>query len=180
MKLLLHICCAHCLIYPLQWLRSQGAEVTGYFYNPNIHPLAEYKKRKQALSEYTDTMNCQVEYVKGYDLESFFQTINTQSAEPGRCLGCYQLRLKNTAEEAKKNGFEAYTTTLLVSPYQRHEELRQIGKEIGQQTGVRFLYHDFREGWSQAFEESKTLKLYRQKYCGCLYSERKRYGYARD
>ncbi len=180
MKLLLHICCANCLIYPLQRFKQEGIEVTGYFYNPNIHPLAEYKKRRQTLTEYSKQCGLDVEYVKGYDLESFFQNIAGCEAEPARCRRCYQMRLQKTAEFARDNGFDAFSTTLLVSPYQQHEILQQTGQEIAEAAGIEFFYQDFRSGWNQALEESKNLRLYRQKYCGCLYSERDRYRYARN
>ncbi|MFY9402306.1 MAG: epoxyqueuosine reductase QueH [Candidatus Omnitrophota bacterium] len=172
MKLLIHICCAPCLIHPLEVLNLKGFKVFGLFYNPNIHPFLEYKQRKDALSN------------AGFDIDlifpeylpqEFFRAVNFKEDAPVRCLACWRLRLKKTAVIAKLNGFDYFTTTLLVSPYQDHQALKRIGDEVSKEEEVKFCYLDFRPGFRKAHEEARAKGLYMQKYCGCIYSEIERY-----
>lgn len=182
MKILLHLCCGPCSIYPIKYLRGlvaeleadlKGHEVVGYFYNPNIHPYKEFKHRLATAREYTEKIGFPLLVDKSYPLEEFIQA---QLSDPqGRCHTCYSWRLKETARLAKEQGFDAFTTTLLVSPYQKHELIREIGQEVEQETGVPFHYVDFRSGWDEGVTESKELELYRQPYCGCIFSEKERY-----
>jgi predicted adenine nucleotide alpha hydrolase (AANH) superfamily ATPase len=173
MKALLHICCAPCAIYPLTTPFFQAHDITGFFYNPNIHPYAEYIKRREALVAFADTSSLTVSYESGYQIEDFFRAINGQ--EDTRCARCYRLRLEKTAQLSHHNGFAAFSSTLLYSKYQNHELIREIGEEIAATWRLTFLYEDFRKGWQAGIEESKRLGLYRQRYCGCLYSERERF-----
>ncbi|MFA5096249.1 MAG: epoxyqueuosine reductase QueH [Candidatus Omnitrophota bacterium] len=167
MKVLLHTCCGPCLIYPLQKLSSEGFQVTGFFYNPNIHPLAEYLKRKEAVIG----LGAGIEVLyPAYSPREFFRAVNSQENAPQRCAICWRLRLKQTARAAKEGGFDYFTTTLLVSPYQDQGLLKTIGEEIAQEEGVKFYYSDFRTGFRQAHNEAYAKGIYCQKYCGCLYS----------
>ena len=193
MELLLHTCCAPCLIYPLERLRQNGLEATGFFYNPNIHPFSEYKNRKQAIEDLKKTVDIEIVYPE-YKPEEFFQAINPvrdtflpsgctvvsngvnlKEKTLERCAICWSLRLKKTAEEAKEKGFDAFTTTLLVSPYQDHEKLRKIANDITEEIGIEFYYEDFRQGFRSAHEQAKKKGIYCQKYCGCIYSMSRRF-----
>ncbi len=145
----------------------------GFFYRHNIHPFTECLKREQALKEYASTIDLQVIYQEGYDLEGFLQ--NVVYRESNRCNHCYHDRLRSTALIAKRGKFDCFSTTLLYSKFQRHEVIKNMGKAIGKETGVQFFYHDFREFWKAGIEESKQLNMYRQQYCGCIYSEKERY-----
>ncbi|MGE5552475.1 MAG: epoxyqueuosine reductase QueH [Betaproteobacteria bacterium] len=172
-RLLLHACCAPCTIHPLAVLREEGWDVAGYFYNPNIHPYREWQRRRDTLAEYAARENLPVTWVEGYDLNAFLA--EALAAGPSRCLSCYRRRLSATARAAREGGFGAFSTTLLVSPYQKHDEVRQIGEEVAQAEGVSFIYRDFRPGFRPAQARAKELGLYRQPYCGCIFSERERY-----
>ena len=174
MKILLHTCCAPCMIYPLERLKGQGHNVTGYFYNPNIHPLVEFRNRKDAVKELSKELDFKVDY-PGYAPEDFFRAVNLKETNPVRCQICWGLRLRRTAKESRAGGFDAFTTTLLVSPYQDQELLKKIGSGIAQEEGVEFYYEDFRPGFRQAHQEAKAKGVYCQKYCGCIYSEIERY-----
>jgi len=168
MKLLLHTCCAPCLAYPLEVLRNAGFQVTGFFYNPNIHPLAEYLKRKEALAVLAPGIEM---LYPEYSPREFFRAVNLKEEAPERCSICWRQRLKKTAQAAKAAGFEYFTTTLLVSPYQDQELLKKIGNEIAQEEGVEFYYADFRPGFRPAHDAAKAKGVYCQRYCGCIYSE---------
>jgi hypothetical protein len=173
MKILLHICCAPCSIYPIRILRSEGYTLMGYFYGANIHPHTEYLKRRHALEDYSNQVELQVIFQKGYDLEGFLQKIVFR--ESRRCSICYYERLQAAAFAAKKGNFDAFTTTLLYSKFQDHDEVRSLGESLGAKIGINFYYRDFREGWKEGIETSKALGMYRQSYCGCIYSEKERY-----
>lgn len=171
MKLLLHTCCAPCLIYPLEQLGNKGFEVEGLFYNPNIHPFSEYKNRKQAVIDFNDKVSKINIVYSQYLPEEYFHTVNLHESGPGRCSFCQSLRLRKTARLAKEKGFEAFSTTLLVSPYQNQELIRKMGEVIAADEGVGFYYEDFRPGFKKAHDLAKSIGIYRQKYCGCIYSE---------
>lgn len=173
MKILLHICCANCALYPLQRLHEECHEIFGFFYNPNIHPYEEYKKRLEAVKEIEKKFMIRMIYHDHYDLEDFLRSIVFRESE--RCNVCYYLRLEATAQIAKKGKFDAFTSTLLGSKHQNHELIKQIGLAAGKKRGVNFFYSDFREGWAEGREMSKKLGLYRQQYCGCIYSEKERF-----
>jgi len=175
MKLLLHICCAPCSIHPYrQFSLNNRDSITGFFYNPNIHPFTEYARRKDALLDYSKNEKIEVVFHK-YDMENFFREISGSEAPPARCGVCWRMRLLETAVFAKKNGFDAFSTTLLVSPYQDQGNLKRIGQDISRKTGIEFLYRDFRDGFRASQDEARGSKLYRQKYCGCIYSEKERF-----
>lgn len=173
MKILLHTCCGPCSIYPVSQLRDANHEVMGFFYRHNIHPFQECLKRESTLKAYAADINLKVIYQKDYQLETFLQSIAFR--EDDRCRFCYHARLNAAALVAKKGKFEAFTTTLLYSKYQNHALIRQTGEALAKKHGVRFYYEDFRPGWQTGIKISKELNLYRQQYCGCIYSERDRY-----
>lgn len=173
MKILLHICCAPCAIYPLKILRSEGFEVMGFFYNRNIHPFQECQRRENALKTYAEQVDLEVIYQEGYDMETFLQNVVFREEE--RCYYCYHDRLKTAAIIARHGKFDHFTSTLLQSKFQKHDIIRSIGESLGKSYGVPFLYRDFREGWKEGIETSKRLNMYRQQYCGCIYSEKERF-----
>jgi len=173
MKILLHICCAPCAIYPLKILQQCKFDTMGFFYRHNIHPFTECKKREDTLKKYADKNDLNVIYQKGYALEIFLQKIIFR--ETHRCEICYHERLSATAQIAKKGEFNYFTTTLLYSKYQKHDMIKTIGEAIGEKFNIPFFYTDFREGWKKGIEASKQFGMYRQKYCGCIYSEKERF-----
>ena len=173
MKVLLHICCANCAIYPIKSMKEDGHEVMGFFYRHNIHPYTECLKRQEALDAYAEKIDLKVIYQEGYDLEGFIQNVAFRESE--RCNYCYHDRLRSTALIAKRGKFNSFSSTLLYSKHQNHELIRSMGESIGKAVGVPFLYHDYREGWKEGIECSKQMGLYRQHYCGCIYSEKERY-----
>ncbi|MFH2060450.1 MAG: epoxyqueuosine reductase QueH [Pseudomonadota bacterium] len=173
MKLLLHTCCGPCSIYPVSILRQMNMDIMGFFYRHNIHPFQECQKREETLKEYAESIDLNVICQKDYKLEEFIQSIAFR--EHDRCRYCYHDRLKATAKMAKKGNFGAFSTTLLYSKFQNHDLIRQIGEAIAKKEEIPFFYHDFREGWKLGIEESKHLNMYRQQYCGCVYSEKDRY-----
>jgi hypothetical protein len=172
-KIILHICCAPCTIYPLHVLRAEGHDVRGLFYNPNIHPYREYRRRLDTLAEYAGRVGLIYRKAETYDMEEFLRGVAFR--EQDRCLFCYRLRLEETARMAAENGFTAFTTTLLYSRFQKHDLIRIVAENLAKQYGIAFYYRDFREGWQEGIRISKEMGLYRQPYCGCIYSEKERY-----
>jgi epoxyqueuosine reductase len=173
MKVLLHICCAPCTIYPLKVLRGAGHDVTGFFYNPNIHPYTEFRRRLDTVSVYSTVVRLPVTIDDSYNVEAYLNKVLPLGKD--RCLACYRLRLERAFVEAGRVEAEAVTTTLLYSRYQRHDEIRAIGEELSASYDIPFLYLDFREGWKEGLDESRGLGLYRQQYCGCIVSEQERF-----
>ena len=168
MKILLHACCAPCLIYPFQKLQEKGIEADVFFYNPNIHPEEEFEKRKTALEDLRKTTSIKVIYPP-YDPKEYYSAVH-EEPRPARCHLCWALRLKKTAQAAKEFKYDGFSSTLLVSPHQDHEALRSIGEDVAKEAGVPFYYEDFRPGYPKAREKAKILGIYRQKYCGCIFS----------
>ncbi len=179
MRLLLHICCGPCALMPLARLAEEGHALTGYFDNPNIHPLAEYLRRREGALQAAAHHGVPLLFPEDrpeYDAESWCRAA---LAHPGgRCAHCFSSRLDRAAQTAKALGLDAFTSSLLYSRRQNHEGIRQAGEEAAARHGVSFFYRDFRPFWQQGIDESKALGLYRQQYCGCLFSEQERY--ARD
>ena len=173
MKLLMHICCGPCTIYPLKELRTHGHDVTGLFYNPNIHPYMEYSRRKQTLQDYAEKIFLNVIWPEGYLLEEFLRQVASRPED--RCFYCLTDRMKYAAEQAKKENFDAFTSTLLYSRYQKHDLIKEIGETLSRQLGIQFFYQDFRSGWNEGVKISRELGMYRQPYCGCIYSEKERF-----
>jgi len=173
LRILLHNCCGPCTIYPLKKLREKGFMVHGYFYNPNIHPYTEWQKRKDALVQYAGENGLPLIVDENYDLEDYLRAVVHR--EKIRCQFCYYMRLRKAARVAARGGFAAFSTTLLVSPYQKHDLIRETGQAVAEETGVPFYYEDFRPGYREAVEISRALGMYRQQYCGCIFSEKERY-----
>jgi predicted adenine nucleotide alpha hydrolase (AANH) superfamily ATPase len=173
MKTLLHICCANCAIYPVKTLREEGKELTGYFFNHNIHPYQEFRRRLDTVHQYAEQVALPLISNDDYALDEFLAHV---AADPARrCTYCYLSRLEATARYAAEHGFDAFSTSLLYSRYQQHAVIRASGESLGQRYGIDFLYEDFRTGWQEGIVVSKAMGLYRQQYCGCIYSERDRY-----
>jgi len=174
MKLLMHTCCAPCSVYCIDTLRKEQIEPTLYWFNPNIHPYMEYKARRDTLKEYSQSINVNAIFEEKYGLRDFCENIIDDI--DGRCSNyCYPVRLEQTAKFAKQHGFDTYTTTLLVSPYQQHEKIHELGDKIAKEYGLNFLYRDFRVGFREGQAKARELGLYMQKYCGCIFSEEDRY-----
>lgn len=173
MNILFHICCAPCALYPYYRLKEEGMEPTGFFYNPNIHPYLEYKRRLETVRDFSARVGLDVHCRDTYELDEFLVRVAGKGAL--RCEHCYRMRLAAACAAAKKEGFPAYTTSLLYSKHQKHDLIRGIGQEMASEHGVEFYYEDFRRGWREGIVESKAMGLYRQQYCGCIYSERDRY-----
>ncbi len=173
MKILLHICCAPCTIYPARILREEGVDILGFFYNPNIHPYQEYQKRLDALQEYKTNQGLEVLISEGYPLEDFLRGL--VQSEGDRCAFCYSHRLQATAVLANREGIKTFSTTLLYSRYQKHDLVREIGEQVARKYDLKFFYRDFREGWTEGQKSAREVGLYRQRYCGCIYSEKERY-----
>jgi len=172
-KILFHICCAPCAIYPVAEMRAAGMDVTGFFDNHNIHPYQEYRRRLDAVVAYAEMNSLEVIYREEYRLEEFLAAVAAKPEE--RCRYCYASRLERTAAAAAAGGFEVFSSSLLYSRYQNHDSIRQLGEEAGRKFGVHFHYDDFRRGWQEGIRLSKLSGLYRQQYCGCVYSEKERY-----
>jgi hypothetical protein len=155
-------------------LRDEGFEVTGLFLNPNIHPLREYLRRKGALLEVSEKLDFPVIYKdEEYEPQEYFRRVAYREAN--RCFHCYSMRLERAHSIAGRGGFEAFTSTLLYSRRQKHEMIAQLCRDLAGGGAPEFLYRDFRQGWKQGVEESKAMGVYRQQYCGCLFSEAERY-----
>jgi len=175
MRILLHICCAPCATYTIKRLWEEGFEVTGFWYNPNIHPWTEHEKRRESLVKYAEAIGLPTIWKERYDMPLFLRAVVGHERFGERCTICYRLRLEKTADVASERGFDAFTTTLLISPYQDQELIRHIGEEIGARYGVEFHFEDFRWGWSERGRLTREHGLYRQQYCGCIFSEWERY-----
>jgi len=173
MQILLHICCGNCAIYPVKILREQNHDLIGYFYNHNIHPYQEFQKRLTTTKDYAEQVELPLICNQDYRLDEFLAAV-AQNPEQ-RCSYCYQSRLRATAEEAHRRGIAAFTTTLLYSRYQQHQAIVDFGRKLAEEYGLIFHYQDFRRGWNEGIRISKEMGLYRQQYCGCIYSERDRY-----
>lgn len=170
---LMHTCCAPCSVACIDSLRAEGIEPVCYWYNPNIHPFTEYRERRNTLRAYAQTVGVRLIERDEYGLRDFLTAVD--GAFDARCPVCYRLRLDAAAQYAAENGFEAFTTTLLISPYQNHELLIETGKAAESRYGVPFLYRDFRPVFHKGQETARALGLYMQKYCGCIFSEEDRY-----
>ncbi|HWR09426.1 epoxyqueuosine reductase QueH [Sporomusa sp.] len=176
MRMLLHVCCGPCAVFPLKHLQQTypGAEITGYFYNPNIHPYKEFMRRLDTLKNFAGKIGINNLIInESYTLEEFLR--QALATPGGRCRYCYDLRMLQTARYAKEHGFDCFSTTLLVSPYQQHELIKEAAEAAARAEGVDFCYADFRTGWQEGVKISRELEMYRQPYCGCVFSEKDRY-----
>lgn len=189
-KILVHTCCAPCLAFLYSELKYKF-EIIAYFYNPNIHPFKEYKNRKNALIEF-----CRINSIKliikdndDYNFEDWFEYIyykqneekkdrfflNIKNNRDFRCKNCYEFRLLETVNMANNLGIKKFTTTLLYSIYQNHEFLKNSCYELSKKNSLDFYYEDFRKGWQKGFDLYNETGLYKQNYCGCIFSENERF-----
>lgn len=179
-KLLVHSCCAPCSGYVLEYL-NKYFNITVLYYNPNIYPFEEYEYRKNEQKRLISEMKFEnpVSFIDcDYDNDSFNKAVKGLESEPEggkRCEKCFELRLNKTAEVAKENGFDYFVTTLSISPLKNAETLNRIGKEVGEKYGVKYLLSDFKKnnGYKRSIELSREYSLYRQNFCGCVYSKQK-------
>ncbi len=168
-KILLHTCCAPCLLYPYQVLSEQGFEVISFWYNPNIFPYSEKMKRYFCLKEYCESNGIELLSVPSTP-DDFYRGIFLYRSFSSRCAKCWYLRLRKSAEIANRIGIRKFTTTLLVSIYQDPEIINSLGKKVENEVGVEYLPFDFRDGFDWAHKRSKEIGLYLQKWCGCIFS----------
>jgi predicted adenine nucleotide alpha hydrolase (AANH) superfamily ATPase len=172
-KALIHVCCAHCAAYTAEYWRQQGHEITGFWYNPNIHPFTEHQQRLESMKTLAKEIDLPLIIDEGYDIPEYFRRVVGHETE--RCQHCFELRLGKTADIAIEKSYDTFTTTLLISPHQKHELIKEIGEKAGEEKGVNFLYADLRKRYSDSRHITKPMDLYRQQYCGCVYSEWERY-----
>lgn len=171
--ILLHACCGPCMIIPAAQIAAEGLQYSAYFFNPNIHPYQEFRQRRDTLAEFCELENIPVHIHEKYGLTEFLREIVFH--EKRRCALCYAIRLEATATFAVKNNYNAFSTTLLYSRYQNHEMIKEICVNLAEKYNIMFYYRDFRAGWSEGIRLSKERQMYRQSYCGCIYSEQERY-----
>ncbi len=168
-SILLHTCCGRCTTYVLKRLREEGFQVTGFWYNPNIHPYLEHERRREAMLTYAQKVELPMIIYDGYEMPLYLREVVGEEA--GRCEICYRMRLKKAAQTAKEHSFPRFTTTLLISIYQDRDLIKRVGEEAAREKRVEFLYEDFSHGWQEHYELSQEAGIYKQKYCGCIYSE---------
>ena len=173
MKTLLHICCAPCANQCIEVLRGDHFEVTGFWYNPNIHPFTEYRARRNCVRDYAVTIELPVIEQNDYALRPFVRTVAEDIAN--RCGKCYEMRLFETAKTAKAQGFDGFTSSLFISPYQNHSLMMEVAQRAADEYGVQFVYEDFRPLFRDGQDFAREHGFYMQKYCGCVFSEEGRY-----
>ncbi len=147
---------------------EEDLDVTAYFYNPNIHPESEFEKRVKALKKYSSAKDINAIIIENYDIGSFEREVVSKRGD--RCENCYRLRLEAAACYAIHNKYDCFSTTLLLSPYQKHDLVKSIGEETSKKYGIGFYYKDLRPFYIESIRISKAMGLYRQKYCGCYIS----------
>jgi len=180
MKILLHACCAPCSIQCVEALAEEHIKPDLFWYNPNIHPYTEYRSRLESLRVFAEDKTLPLIIDNEYGLRSFVKNAtlieqNSAGESSGRCAFCYRLRLEKAAILAVEKAYDAFSTTLLISTYQNHQLIRQIGEELAGAYHIEFLYRDFRPRFRRGREQAREAGYYMQKYCGCIYSEEERY-----
>ena len=173
MHTLLHICCAPCANQCVVALRTDGLEVTGLWYNPNIHPFTEYRSRRNCVREYAEQVSLTLLEKNDYALRPFVRAVAEDIGN--RCGKCYEMRLFEAARAAKEGGFDSFTSSLFISPYQNHELMAETAQRAADAFGVEFLYRDFRPYFRAGQDYAREHGFYMQKYCGCVFSEEERY-----
>ncbi|MBQ9072474.1 MAG: epoxyqueuosine reductase QueH [Bacilli bacterium] len=178
-SLLLHACCGPCSSYVLEYL-SNYFDITIYYYNPNIYPIEEYTRRKEELKTFVNKFNNKIKVIEElYNPDDYYKNIKgleRLGEKSKRCYKCYEFRLDKTAKYAKENNYDYFTTTLSISPYKNADWLNEIGKNMEEKYNIDYLFADFKKknGYKRSLELSKEYKLYRQDYCGCVYSKQMR------
>ena len=173
MKLLLHTCCAPCSLSLVPFFLFFCITPDLFWFNPNIHPYTEYKARRDCLIDYAKEMELSVKVKENYGLREFVKAVAADI--DSRCKHCYYVRMLETAKFAKENGYDAFSTTLLCSPYQDHEGIKRAGEALAAEFGIEFLYRDFRPNFRECNNKAREKGFYMQKYCGCIFSEEDRY-----
>ena len=173
MNTLLHICCAPCANQCVEVLKKENIEVTGFWYNPNIHPFTEYRARRNCVREYAQSIGMKLIEQNDYALRPFVRAVAEDIGN--RCVKCYEMRLFAAAAAAKEGGFDSFTSSLFISPYQNHELMKEVAQRAAEEYGVEFLYRDFREVFKAGQTYAREHEFYMQKYCGCVFSEEERY-----
>jgi len=171
MKVLMHMCCAPCAVYPVQAMKEKGIEIDGLFYNPNIHPFEEFQKREDNVEKLAEKEGFLVHYLPDFKEDLW---LALESKDQNRCNMCYEMRLKRAFEFAKEHGYDAVTTSLLVSPYQQHDVIIDIALKYAKIYNMPFYYEDFRLGYKEGQKLAKEYGLYCQRYCGCILSLKER------
>jgi len=207
-KLLLHICCGVCALGIVKKLKQDGIQITGYFYNPNIHPFMEFLKRLRAVEVMAEQDKLTILYERDYGLDAYLNYVapHAKSYDTARCEKCYEMRLTQTARKARELGFDSFTSTLIISPQQNQAVIKNMGEKIAKDHGIIFKYDSI--DWQSRFsgilpsiggsnllkqncrpitdlyqeckEMAKKRNLYRQQYCGCVFSEYERYHHKND
>ncbi len=171
--LLLHVCCGPCACYSVEVFRKEGFDLTAYWYNSNIHPHKENLERLKATKIFSEKRELSLVMDDEYGIDAWLEAVRpgrmTKNKED-RCALCYTMRMERTAIKAKEKGISRFSTTLLYSRYQFHDRIKSIGEELQEKHGVEFIYRDLRVGWNEGIRISKEMGLYRQKYCGCVFS----------
>jgi len=173
MNLLLHTCCGPCAVKCIETLKNEGVTPDLFWHNPNIHPFTEYISRLESLTLLAERTELNLITFGEYGLRSFLAEIGTDYDE--RCPHCYRMRLVAVAKYAAENGYDGFSTTLLISPYQNHEMIKDIGEALANEYGIDFVYRDFRPHFREGQKQAREIGLYMQKYCGCIFSEEERY-----
>lgn len=178
-KLLLHACCGPCSSYVVEYL-SNYFDITIYYYNPNTYPEAEFNRRLDELNKFINSFNNKIKVIEEtYSPIEFYNNIKGLEhlgEKSRRCYNCYKLRMNKVALYAKENNFDYFTTTLSISPYKNANWINEIGSKLENKIGIKYLYSDFKkkDGYKRSLELSKEYGLYRQEYCGCVYSKQER------
>ena len=177
MRLLLHICCGPCASGSIPAWRAKGADVVGFFANPNIHPFLEFRRRLAGTRDVAELFGVPLVVDDSYDPEAWFRAVagKDSRSETTRCARCMADRLERAAHAAVEQGCNAFSTTLSISPWQDHAAIAQAGTQAGDRHGVEFIYEDLRPYYRESCRYSRENGIYRQKYCGCLVSEWERY-----
>ncbi len=168
-SIFLHVCCGPCAEWPVRVLQEEGYNLTAFYYNPNIHPLYEHDRRRENARKLMEFRNVPFLQDDTY-MEDEWRAHAWIGKYSSHCEMCYDVRMRKTAEEAARRGFPAFSTTLLVSPYQDHEGILSAAKKAAAEFGVEFFYRDFRPGYREGQNMAREDGLYRQKYCGCILS----------
>lgn len=177
-SLLLHVCCGPCAVMPITRLLDEGFAVTAWYMNPNIHPLSEYLRRRDAAGECAERLGVPILYDDAsWNITAWLRAVADRDVAPQRCAYCCSSRIEAAFAAARQLDFAFVSSSLLYSRYQPHDVIRQAGERLSNSDGAGpcFVYRDFREGWQEGIDRSKTMELYRQPYCGCIYSEAERY-----
>lgn len=178
-KILLHACCGICSAYPISLLQDMGYRVVVYYYNPNIYPKEEYLKRLEAEKVLCSHFDCEL-IIGDYEPELYYSYVKGFENEPEkglRCNKCFELRFKKSAQKAVELGIDEFTTSMVISPHKNYEKLTGIGRQIASEYGLKYLDTNFRkhDGFLKTNKIANSLKLYRQKYCGCKFAFEKQF-----